>query len=141
MTIYVNKLKRFHQPTKAAITALITAIVSDEKWAVQEISLTYVDNAQIRQLNQQYLHKDRPTDVIAFTLSEPGQPLMADIYISVEQAAIQAKDYAVRLKNELIRLTAHGVLHTLGYDHETAADAELMKTKENMWVAKFDPQP
>lgn len=140
MKIYLNKLKRFHQPSKAHLLALASAIISGEKIDVHELSLTYVDNTYIWRLNKDYLHKDRPTDVIAFTLSEANEPLIGDVYISVEQAKIQAVDYNVTLANEIVRLTTHGLLHVLGYDHMSAEDAKVMTSKEDEWVSWFEQE-
>ncbi len=137
MKIYINKIKAFRYPTKSVIKELVRAIVLAEKVAVAELSLTYVDNSYIQDINRQYLHKNRPTDVIAFTLSEPETPVIGDIYISVDQARLQACEYGVTAANELTRLTCHGVLHVLGYDHETPTEREQMTAKEDEWLAHF----
>ncbi|RMH15027.1 MAG: rRNA maturation RNase YbeY [Gemmatimonadetes bacterium] len=82
-----------------------------------EVSLTLLDDAGIRELNRRYLERDRPTDVIAFTLSAPGEPVLGDVYVGAEQAARQAADAGLPLTEELVRLAVHGTLHVLGHDH------------------------
>lgn len=81
-----------------------------------EISLTLLDDREIRALNRRYLGKDRPTDVIAFALGSGPAPL-GDVYVGVEQARRQADELHVPEAEELVRLAVHGTLHVLGHDH------------------------
>ena len=81
-----------------------------------EVSLTLMDDDAITGLNRDYLGKDRPTDVIAFSLGTEDAPL-GDVYIGYEQAVRQATELGVVLKEELVRLAVHGTLHVLGHDH------------------------
>lgn len=93
-----------------------------------ELSLRLTDNAEIQQLNAQYRHHDRPTDVLAFAALESEQPLpqaaiaeqplyLGDLVISVETAQQQAQDRGHSLTQELAWLASHGLLHLLGWDH------------------------
>jgi len=82
-----------------------------------ELSLTFMDDRGIQALNQKYLGRDYPTDVIAFALNEAGDPLMGDVYVGYEQAQRQAEEMGVGLLEELLRLAIHGTLHVLGHDH------------------------
>lgn len=81
-----------------------------------EVSLTLLDDEEMRALNRRYLGQDRPTDVLAFALG-PGPALLGDIYLGVEQATRQAAEVGVSLAEELVRLAVHGTLHVLGHDH------------------------
>jgi len=81
-----------------------------------EISLTLLDDDGIRALNRRWLGKDRPTDVLAFSLGSGDAPL-GDVYLGVEQARRQAGELGVPLREELVRLAVHGALHVLGHDH------------------------
>lgn len=82
-----------------------------------EVSLTLLDDDGIRQLNLAYFEKDRPTDVIAFALHEPGSPILGDVYLGFEQARRQAAELGIPLEEELFRLAIHGTLHLLGFRH------------------------
>ena len=86
-----------------------------------ELSVTLVDDAEITRLNREYRGKDRPTDVISFSLGSPDQPL-GDVYVGAEQARRQAEALAVPLSEELVRLAIHGTLHVLGHDHPDGDD-------------------
>ncbi len=134
MKSHLNKIKRFRHPTKKHLLELVETICHAENVSPRDISIAYVDNPYIQQLNKDYLDKDQPTDVIAFILSQPDEPLVGDIYISVDQARLQAAEYDVPLDNELIRLTTHGLLHVIGYDHETDDERRIMTGKEDGWV-------
>ena len=81
-----------------------------------ELSITLVDDEEIKRLNREYRGHDRPTDVIAFSLGGPEQPL-GDVYVGAEQARRQAEALGVPLSEELVRLAIHGTLHVLGHDH------------------------
>ena len=100
-----------------------------------EISLALLDDQAIRELNRTYLGRDRPTDVIAFTLYEEGESLLGDIYVGHEQAVRQAGEMAVPLIEELVRLAIHGTLHVLGHGHpETEArfESEMFQLQERL---------
>ncbi len=117
------------------------AVLEYEKFeGPAEISVTFVDNEAIRQLNAQYRGKDMPTDVLSFPLGEngvydknedTGASLLGDIVISMEKAVEQAELYGHALQREVAFLTVHSMLHLLGYDHEAGGlEAVRMREKE-----------
>lgn len=105
-----------------------------------EVSVSFVDNKEIRQLNKLYRNKDKSTDVLSFPLgendvydvnNETGAYLLGDVVISIETAIKQAQMYNHTLEREVGFLTVHSMLHLLGYDHETSPiDAAQMREKE-----------
>jgi len=113
------------------------ALVSEGADKDAEVSLVFVDDNYIAQLNKQYRGKDGPTDVLSFAMQEgpampggEGEILLGDVVISLETARRQAEEYGHGLAREVAYLTVHGVLHLLGYDHETEADKRVMRQKE-----------
>jgi probable rRNA maturation factor len=118
-----------------------------------EIDLTITDNENIRVLNKEYRGMDEPTDVLSFPMFSSyeewdGQGALArefdangaftagDIIISLERARQQADEYGHSIERELGFLTAHGVLHIMGFDHETADDeAEMFAVQEEVLTA------
>lgn len=107
-----------------------------------ELSVTFVDNKDIQELNKEYRKKDEPTDVISFALQEgaldqisiveSGAPLiLGDIIISIDKAEEQAREYNHSLERELGFLAVHGFLHLLGYDHMNESDEKVMFQKQN----------
>ncbi|MGJ7921411.1 rRNA maturation RNase YbeY [Neobacillus sp. LXY-4] len=106
-----------------------------------EVSVTFVSNERIQEINREYRDKDQPTDVISFAMEELGEGEMAlagldmprilgDIIISVPKAEEQAEEYGHSFKRELGFLAVHGFLHLLGYDHMTEAEEKEMFTKQ-----------
>ena len=100
-----------------------------------EVSVTFLDDAGIRELNKQFRLIDRPTDVLSFPLfdyeGESDEPpvdelvgMLGDVVISLETAKRQAEEYGHSLDEEVAFLTVHSMLHLLGYDHETSKEDE-----------------
>lgn len=103
-----------------------------------ELSVTFVDNRRIQEINARYRNIDRPTDVISFALEETAEDeveivreedeprVLGDIIVSIPKAREQADSYGHSFERELGFLVIHGLLHLLGYDHMTKADEEEM---------------
>jgi probable rRNA maturation factor len=102
-----------------------------------ELSLALTDDREIHELNRFFRKRDKPTDVLAFAMREGEGPpvglseveLLGDVVVSVDTARRQAKRRGRSLASELRVLIAHGILHLLGYDHGTDAEARRMGTK------------
>lgn len=102
-----------------------------------EVSVTFVTNEAIHQINLEYRGKDMPTDVISFAMEEMGEGeieirnaelpvLLGDIIISVDRTTEQAESYNHSFERELCFLAVHGFLHLLGYDHDTQEKEQEM---------------
>ncbi len=113
-----------------------------------EVSVTFVSNQEIRNLNKTYRNKDAETDVLSFPLtsedgteeknSETGAILLGDVVISLEMAVKQAAMFGHSLEREVGFLTVHSMLHLLGYDHETSSlDERIMREKEEAVLEKL----
>ncbi len=108
-------------------------LVLEGKSLDYEISISFVDNEEIRLLNKEYRNIDKVTDVLSFPLDENIPvpiPLLGDIVISVEKALEQAKTYGHSFVREIAYLTAHSMLHLLGYDHMEKEEKDVMRSKE-----------
>lgn len=114
-----------------------------------EVSVTFVNNEEIQEINRDYRNLDKPTDVISFALEETsddeveivGEDLpvvLGDIIISVERAKEQAADYNHSYERELGFLAVHGFLHLLGYDHMTKEDEKIMFQKQEEILGEFN---
>lgn len=102
-----------------------------------EVSVILVDDERIREINRQYLQRDRPTNVISFAMTEGYDgdlhpEILGDIIISIETAARDAMKAKLDFMDEVEFLLIHGLLHLLGYNHEDTPldEAQKMKTKE-----------
>lgn len=117
------------------------AVLQQENFGADaEVSITFVDNPTIHELNARYRNVDRETDVLSFPLGEngvydenldTGAKLLGDIVISIPKAMEQAKEYNHSLQREIGFLTVHSMLHLLGYDHEDGGLEQVrMREKE-----------
>lgn len=112
-----------------------------------EVSVTVVDNAEIKKLNREHRDKDKVTDVLSFPMGadgeydinpDTGRIMLGDIVISASKAEDQAKEYGHSLMRELCFLTTHSMFHLLGYDHEVSVEEEkIMFDKQNMVLEKL----
>ncbi|MEW6226709.1 MAG: rRNA maturation RNase YbeY [Bacillota bacterium] len=104
-----------------------------------EASIALVDDERIRELNSRYRGVDSATDVLSFTMGDgeaPGEPaLLGDVVISLETASRQTHNSGELLSRTML-LAVHGLLHLLGYDHETGEDAKEMQAHEREILAK-----
>lgn len=114
-----------------------------------EMSVNFVDDKEIQELNRNYRQKDEPTDVISFAIQEKvdgelhiyGEEdiptILGDIVISIDRAKEQAEEYGHTLEREISFLTIHGFLHLLGYDHLTEEEEKEMFARQNEILSEF----
>lgn len=113
-----------------------------------EVSVTFVDNEAIHEINKQYRDKDQPTDVISFAMEELGEGevaiiaegmprILGDIIISTDRTREQAEEYGHTFERELGFLAVHGFLHLLGYDHMNDEDEKKMFGRQNEILSTF----
>ncbi|GGE47138.1 endoribonuclease YbeY [Pullulanibacillus camelliae] len=113
-----------------------------------ELSITFVDNNRIQEINHQYRDKNQPTDVISFALEEMGEDevvivnsdmprILGDIIISIPKAKEQAVEHGHSFERELGFLTIHGLLHLLGYDHMTPEDEREMFSLQEELLSSY----
>ncbi|WP_041139605.1 rRNA maturation RNase YbeY [Beduini massiliensis] len=110
-----------------------------------EFSVSIIDNDRIHEINREYRHIDRPTDVITFALEDEESPyvegmprLLGDIFISYDKAVEQSQDYGHSIKRELCFLFTHGLLHLLGYDHMVEEDEKVMMALQDTILNNMD---
>jgi probable rRNA maturation factor len=119
-----------------------TIVLEALGFAKSELSLSLVRDIEIRRLNRAYRGKDRPTDVLSFSLREGEFGVVAralgDVVISLETAKRQGRENRLTLGEEVNRLLVHGILHLAGYDHEISPREERrMKRKEREMLRRI----
>src|SRR2546427_4807201 len=113
-------------------------VLEGEGVADAEVSLAFVDNPTIQQLNQRYLQHDEPTDVLSFPLSEPqAKRLAGELVIGAEVAQTQAAIRGHHVQAELALYVIHGLLHLCGYDDKTDAGATEMRQREKHYLQQL----
>lgn len=126
-----KRIKIDKRNIRAAMRKLLKILDCENK----EISLTFVDDATIQQINKQYLSKDKPTNVISFSLQEGefggvNPDVLGDIVISADTAASDADQGQLSFDEEILFLMIHGLLHLLGYNHENTSPSNSQKMKK-----------
>lgn len=121
---------------RAASEAMLRAL----KLPRAELSVLLCDDATIHALNRDYRKKNKPTDVLAFAMREGDDghlagDLLGDVIISLETATRQARERGVASRDEVMMLLAHGLLHLLGWDHQTDADDQRMRAETDRMLA------
>jgi probable rRNA maturation factor len=116
---------------RRAMNIILSYLQCEDK----EISLLFVDDNDIREINSRYLNRDYPTNVISFSLTEGefgniNPNILGDIVISVETAMKGADEAGIEFNDELEFLLIHGILHLLNYNHENTSTDEAQKMKE-----------
>ncbi len=145
-----NDQKNVRIPTgiRLLIRRCCHAVLENEKFdGPAEVSVRFVNNEQIRELNREYRNIDSETDVLSFPLGEngvydinrdTGAKLLGDIVISMEKAVEQAELYNHAIQREVGFLTVHSMLHLLGYDHEKGGLEEVhMREKEETVLTRI----
>lgn len=108
------------------------------------VSVTFVSNDEIRELNSIYRNINKITDVLSFPQYEnksefplEGEICLGDIVICTEQALLQADEYGHSAERELVYLFVHGILHLLGYDHMEETETDKMRTMEEKIMSQI----
>jgi len=123
-------------PTRAQFRRWINMVLKKQAAAIDaSITLRIVDDAEGQLLNQQYRHKNYATNILTFDYER--EPLMADLVFCAPIVAKEAREQHKPLLAHYAHLTIHGMLHALGYDHQTAKDAASMENMEIELLAHF----
>lgn len=135
MTIHIENRQKKIKLDRRRIRQSAQKILKTLEMKEKEVSLVFMDNAGIQEINRDYLHRDRPTNVISFAIGEGefsgiNPDLLGDVIISVERAMDDAQAGNLPFEDELDFLIIHGLLHLIGYDHEGGGKAQAARMKE-----------
>ena len=140
----INKTENDITAYEPLIEAVCEEVLKIEGFdAFSEVSIIFVSKDEVQAINREYRHIDQVTDVISFALLEDEDvpqhiTTLGDIFICFEKAVEQAKDYNHSLERELGFLVCHGMLHLLGYDHNTTEEEQIMFTKQEEVLIKLE---
>ena len=126
-----------YQSNYAYLAKVIKKVGKFEKVKNCIFSITFVGNDEIQKLNKEYRGIDNVTDVISFAFEDSEKlnstiRVLGDIYICIPRMQEQAREYGHSEKRELSFLVVHGLLHLLGYDHQTKEEENVMFTKQEL---------
>ena len=138
LTIHVN-VASWPDAPEALLRRAVGLVFERETIEDAELSVTLQSDADLAGLNTKYLSREGPTDVIAFALHEAGEPVLGDV--GYGRSVAQAEERGSPLREELARLTIHGVLHVLGHDHDDGAareQSEMYRVQESLLGTLLD---
>ncbi|TWT08252.1 rRNA maturation RNase YbeY [Planococcus sp. CPCC 101016] len=138
---FMDETESLNQQELEFVQNILEHAAKEEGLGDSEVSVTFVTNEMIRDINREYRGKDQPTDVISFAMEELGEGetaiigspeprMLGDIIISLDRTKEQAADYGHSFERELGFLAVHGFLHLLGYDHMTEEDEKKMFSRQ-----------
>ena len=137
MEISVSNQQPTHAIDEAAVFSAVRAVLDDSPFSRGTISVAIVDDPTIHELNRRYLSHDWPTDVLSFVLEQTSEELEGEIVVSADTAFRQAFDYGWTPADELLLYVVHGMLHLVGFDDQSPADAQKMRLAETRYLARL----
>lgn len=143
-TIHITSHREPEPLDAVAFTRLAAFVLAAEDVPeLAELSIALVDDDEMASLNEEYRGKSGPTDVLSFGCDDPcvapgDEPItLGDVVIAPEVARRQAEEYEHTVEQELNLLLVHGILHLLGYDHESDEDASVMQARERALLVQY----
>lgn len=145
MEIYIDNRQdkvEINEEISEIIQKVVNEVLSFENKSLDcEVSVSFVDNQEIKELNREYRGVDKDTDVLSFPMEDEffteGPILLGDIIISMEKALEQSEDFGHSIYREIAYLTAHSMFHLLGYDHMEDEEKSIMREKEKQIMKRL----
>ncbi|MEZ7884621.1 MAG: rRNA maturation RNase YbeY [Bacteroidales bacterium] len=128
--------KEFEQIDGKLITIWLKSVVKNENKSIGKISVIYVDDNYLLDINIKYLKHNYFTDIITFNYNQ-GLNISGDLYISIDTIKSNAEFYDTNFKNELLRVIVHGVLHLLGYNDCEESEKIVMREREDFYLNRI----
>jgi probable rRNA maturation factor len=121
------------------VKEIIQTVCRKERVRHAMISVTFVSDRKIARINREFLDHTGATDIITFELTPVNKVVVGDIYIAPGVARENARTHGVSVREELVRLVVHGILHVLGYTHpeDEGRTKSAMWRKQERFVASF----
>lgn len=123
---------------RTRIKTFVGSIFKKEKTKLTSVNYIFCSDAYLLQINKDFLNHDYYTDIITFGLSEPGQPVEAEVYISIDRVRDNALQHNQPFTRELKRVVFHGALHLCGYRDKKKSEITLMREKEEQYLRLFE---
>ena len=123
---------------RTGLKGFIRTLFIKEKCSFNSITYVFCSDEFLLQINRDFLQHDFYTDIITFPLSEKGEPIEAEIYVSTDRVKENAVVHGKTYKNEMYRVLFHGALHLCGYKDKKKSEILLMRKKEEQYLYLFD---
>lgn len=122
---------------KRKLHSFVKFILQDLNLSLQSLEINFIDSSEMKELNKKFLSHDYSTDIITFNYSELTDLIDGEIFISLDDARINARVFKAQFIEEIGRLIVHGILHLIGFDDSTSAEKKKMKNYENRLLKKY----
>lgn len=136
-TIQFNFLESADLRDRTKLKKFLASLFKKEGKLLEELQYIFCSDDYLLKINRQYLEHDYYTDIITFDLSENGQPIHAEIYISIDRVRENAREFGSSVKNEMHRVIFHGALHLCGYKDKTPAQGKQMREMEEKYLKLY----
>ncbi len=132
---YVDRKLSISDKTK--LKSFIFFLFKSENIPLSELNYIFCSDEYLLQINKDHLNHDYYTDIITFSLEEKGEPVIGEIYISIDRIKDNAISQKANLLNETLRVLFHGCLHLCGYLDKKPKDIKLMREKEDYYINQY----
>jgi probable rRNA maturation factor len=126
--------RSFSLEDRSLLKKFIETLFQKEGRRLQSLNYIFCSDDYLLGVNRKFLDHNFYTDILSFDLSEPGQPINAEIYISVDRVKDNSLNYSSTFKKELHRVIFHGALHLCGYKDKKAAESKIMRKMEEKYI-------
>lgn len=127
----------FSLSERSSLKSFIESLFKREKKRLEGLNYIFCSDEYLLEINKQYLKHDFYTDIITFGLSEPNEPINAEIYISIDRVRENAGQFKTTLKKEMHRVIFHGALHLCGYRDKKKEESILMRKMEDKYLTLY----
>jgi probable rRNA maturation factor len=125
-------------PPRKKLKGFLIELFKSERTSLQQLDYIFCSDPYLRNINVTYLKHDYNTDIITFPLTEKGEPVHGEIYISIDTVKDNALRFNTSFNKELLRVIFHGALHLCNYKDKSSKDQKLMTQMEELYLAKWD---
>jgi probable rRNA maturation factor len=123
--------------SRQRLKKFLLSIFKKEGRQLKTLNYIFCSDQTLLKINIDFLDHNFYTDIISFDLTDPGEDLVGEVYISVDRVRANAKSLNIPLNKELLRVVIHGVLHFCGYQDKSTKDKTLMRQKEEEYLERF----
>jgi probable rRNA maturation factor len=128
---------RFSFRNRTEIKGFLKELFRKEGEKLNELNIIFCTDDALLEINRNFLQHDYYTDIITFPLNNKGEPLAAELYISIDRVRDNAVQAAVHFKEELLRVIFHGCLHLTGYGDKSSQQIKRMREREDYYLRLY----
>jgi probable rRNA maturation factor len=129
--------KQLTLKNKTRLKEFIASIFDQEDKALKKLDYIFCSDGYLLQMNNDFMQHDFYTDIITFPLSDKHQPIVGEVYVSLDRVKDNAALHNASVLDETLRVLFHGALHLCGYGDKSAKEIKAMRAKENFYINLF----